>query len=183
MMRPDIPRTSTAIALVASIVAVVALMFPGVGFGQTTSSHGGSPSDVYSQSNPEDSCARLSFHGQTAMEQTFTLDAESNVLVYFSFEVGLPDPREEAEISFGLDGISPPPEPEWGVAGPASTNVKRFGTRQSSTLMWTFDHVASGDHRVEAFARVGGPASIPNPTADLNGCALTVIVIPVAESA
>jgi hypothetical protein len=107
------------------------------------------------------------------MEQFFTLDVESNVVVYFSFELGFESPRQEGLISFGLDGIGT--DQEWGIAAPGSITAQYFGTRQSGTLMWTFDHIAPGDHRVQAFARVS------TGHAGMNGCALTVFVIPVAD--
>jgi hypothetical protein len=64
---------------------------------------------------------------------------------------------------------------ECGVAAPGSTTAKYYGTRQSGTLMWTFDHVGAGDHLVRAFARVS------TGVAGMNGCAFAVLVSPVVN--
>ena len=172
---------ASKLAVVAGIAWIVTLvtMVSVAGSGLIAVSHAGPPTDVYTQTDPNDDCATLGFHGQTALEQSFSLDAESDVVVYFSFEVGLRNAHQEAEISFGLDGSSPPPEPEWGVSAPRSVNVEPYGVRQSNTLMWTFEHVAAGEHRVEAFARVVDRRGRPNPIAGMNGCAMTVFVAPV----
>jgi len=51
MRRLTASRAWAAVAVVAAIVAVLAVMFPGLGFGQTTSSHGGMPSEVFMQTH------------------------------------------------------------------------------------------------------------------------------------
>jgi hypothetical protein len=173
MRRLSASRASTAVAVVAAIVAVLAVMFPGLGFGQTTSSHGGSPSDVYTQTDPN-TCLAAGRNGQTAMEQFFDLAAESHVVVYFTSEWARLNIRQEGHISMGLDGR---PETEvpfegWRFSGTVST-------RTSGTVMWTFDNVAPGHHRVNVFGRVSS-AGDTNTSADLNACALTVFVTPVA---
>lgn len=134
-----------------------------------------SPIQVFTQTFEGDGCAdaTLNPEGQTIFDQGLTLAAESNVTVYISFELGLETSRQEGLISFGLDGTGT--DQEWGVAAPGSTTAKFFGVRQSTTLMWTFDHVAAGEHSVQAFARVS------TGSAGMNGCALTVLVSPVAE--
>lgn len=174
MKRAFAPRASTAVAVVAAIVAVLAVMFPGLGFGQTNSGHGTSPSDVYTQTFDDDFCGatELNQNGQLIMDQGFTLEAESNVVVYFTFQFGFRTPRQEGLMSFGLDGAST--NKEWGVAAPGSTTAQFFSVRQSTTLMWSFDNVAPGVRHVQAFARVS------TGSAGLSGCALTVLVSPVA---
>lgn len=169
-------RASTAVAVLAAIVAVLAVMFPGPGFGQTAFSHGGPPSDVYTRTHPGDICAELGFNTVTAMQQDFTLDVESNVLFYFTFELGALSAHETVNVEPGLDGIGA--GNEWLLGGPANASTGIFGTGTSGTLMWSFDHVAPGDHDVEMFARVAGG---DNPSADMNECAFTVFVIPVAD--
>ena len=179
MRRLSASRASTAVAVVAAIVAVLAVMFPGLGFGQTTSSHGGSPSDVYTQTTPDpgNSCLAAGPNGQTAMEQFFDIGAESHVVVYFTSEWARLNTHERGHISMGLDGR---PETEvpvegWRFSGTVSTHT-------SGTVMWTFDNVAPGHHRVNVFGRVAfiQTDASDRPSADLNACALTVFVIPVA---
>jgi hypothetical protein len=135
----------------------------------------GGPSDVFTQTNPG-TCLGAGPNGQSAMEQSFTLGAESRVLVYFTFEWAGLSTREVGHLSMGLDGrpeTEVPSEP-WRFSGTVSTQT-------SGTVMWTFDHVAAGQHRVNVFAYVSFTASMGGtPSADLNGCALTVFVIPAA---
>jgi hypothetical protein len=175
MRRLSASRASTAVAVVAAIVAVLAVAFPRLGFGQSTFSHGGPPSDVYMQTDPS-TCLNAGHNGQTAMQQFFDLGAESHVVVYFTFEWALLSLHERGHISMGLDGR---PETEvptegWRFSGTVSSHT-------SGTVMWTFDNVAPGHHRVNIFARV---ASIQHDaeerSAGLNSCALTVFVMPVA---
>jgi hypothetical protein len=176
MSRLRAPRATTAVAVVAAIVAVLAVMFPGLGFSQTTSSHGGSPSDVYTQTNSNDTCMSPSPNGTSALEQFFDVGAESHVVVYFTFEWARLNTHEVGHISMGLDGrpeTEVPSEP-WRFSGTVSTQT-------TGTVMWTFDNVAPGHHRVNVFAYVtflGTDAG--KPSADLNGCALTLFVTPVA---
>ena len=171
MRRPSASRASTAVAVVAAIVAVLAVMFPGLGFGETTSSHGLSPTDVYTQTNP-DTCLAAGRNGQTAMEQFFDLAAESHVVVYFTSEWARVSAHEEGHISMSLDGGPEVPFEGWRFSGTVST-------RTSGTVMWTFDNVAPGHRRVNVFGRVSSTGDISG-SADLNSCALTVLVTPVA---
>jgi len=172
MRRLNAPKASMAVAVVAVLVAAFAVMFPGLGFGQTTSSHGGSPSDVYMQTHPDVCVTATGAPGwETALEQDFTLNQESHVLVYFSLEWGRLSLSEEGHVNIQLDGGGPFDDVEpWRFSGTKTT-------RMSGTIMWAFNNVAPGDHAVDAIARVTGA---DNPSADVNDCALTVIVTPVA---
>ncbi len=177
MRRLSAFRASTAVAVVTTGVAVLAVMFPGFGFGQTTSSHGGTPSDVYMQTTPDpnNTCLNAGPNGQTAMEQFFDVGATSHVVVYFTFEWAGLNSHERGHISMSLDGGPEVPVEGWRSSGTA-------GSYTSGTVMWTFHNVAPGHHRANAFGRV---ASIQHDaeerSADLNACALTVFVIPVAD--
>jgi hypothetical protein len=169
MRRLTASRAPTAVAVVAAVVAVFAVMLPG--FGQTTSSHGGTPTEVFMQTHP-DTCLAVGPNDQTAMEQDFTLSDASHVLIYFTFEWGRLSSGEDGHIIPRLDGGGPFNGVEaWRFSGTTTT-------RTSGTIMWTFDNVAAGDHEVQVFARVSRGLSAPS--ADLNDCALTVFVIPVA---
>jgi hypothetical protein len=173
-MSKSVPRFVTAASVLAVVIAIVAVMFPGVVLGQSNSGHGTSLSDVYTQTFDDDYCGNttLDQNGQSIMGQEFSLDAESNVIVYFTFQFGFDTPRQEGLLSFGLDGTST--NKEWGVAASGNTTAQSFSVRQSTTLMWSFDNVAPGDHSVQAFARVS------TGSAGMSGCALTVLVSPVA---
>jgi len=171
MRRLTASRAWAAVAVVAAIVAVLAVMFPGFGFGQTTSSHGGTPSEVFMQTHP-DTCLNVGPNDEIALEQDFTLNEESHVLVYMTFEWGQLNASEDGHVIIRLDGGGPFDGVEaWRFSGTTTT-------RTSGTIMWTFDNVAAGDHRVQMFARV--TRGLATPSADLNDCALTVFVIPVA---
>jgi hypothetical protein len=172
MRRLSASRASTAVAVVAAIVAVLAVMFPGLGFGQTTSSHGGSPSDVYTQTDPG-TCLNAVFNGQTAMEQFVDLAVPSHVVAYFTFEFARLTTHERGHISMSLDGGPEVPVEGWRFSGTTSTHT-------SGTVMWTFDNVAPGHHRVNMFGRVAAIGDTDRSSADLNSCALTVLVSPVA---
>jgi hypothetical protein len=174
MRRLSASRASTPVAVVAAIVAVLAVLSPGLGLGQEVFGHGGTPTDVYTQTNP-DTCLGAGRNGQTAMVQGFDLAATSHVVVYFTAEWARLNSRQEGHISMGLDGR---PETEvpvegWRFSGPVP--------RTSGTVMWTFDNVGPGHHRVNVFGRVSA-AGDTNTSADLNACALTVLVSPVTPS-
>jgi hypothetical protein len=159
--------------VVAAIVAVLAVMFPGLGFGQETIfSHGGTPSEVFMQTHPDTCLTAGPEDGQIALEQDFTLSQESHVLVYITFEWGRLNVSEDGHVNIRLDGGGPFDDVEpWRFSGTTTT-------RTSGTIMWTFNNVAASDHVVQMFARV--TRSGGTPSADLNDCAMTVFVIPVA---
>lgn len=172
-----------AVTVVAAIIAVLVVMLPGLGFGQTQTvfGHGGTPTDVYTRTFDSTGCAGvvLDPDGEQIMHQNFTLQAESNVVVWFTFQLVLESSGQRGSFQFGLDRT--PTNQAWVVTAPGSTTAKSFGTAQSTTLMWSFDNVALGDHDVQVFAAVS-PAVTPSQlNAELNGCAMTVLVNPVAE--
>lgn len=132
------------------------------------------PIEVFTQTNP-DTCLAAGPNGQTAMQQELTLDAKSRVLVYFAFEWGRLSTQKVGHLSMGLEEpeTEVPSEP-WRFSGTVSTQT-------SGTVMWTFEDVATGPHTVHVFAYVtfrGTDAG--TPSADVNGCALTVFVLPAA---
>jgi hypothetical protein len=180
MRRLPAPRTSTAIAVVAAI-AVLAVMFPGLGIGQTSTSHGVTPSDVFTRTEPE-VCAEVDTFGtNTLFGSEFSVAATSNVLVYFSGERSGRDSETELLLSFAvndLQGNFVVGTPfEWGLSNNPHIH-------DSGTVMWSFDAVQPGDYEVVFDARtdpVPDPRGGGNPTAVLENCALTVFVIPVAE--
>ena len=167
-------------AIVGGVVAMLLVVaLPGLGISDTFSSQGGPP-DVYTQTLPLDTCVHVDHTGtQVVMDQQgIGFSEQSNLVVYFSAKLGELSPRESVAFSLGLDGDDT--DDEWSFAGPGSSTSKSFGAQQVATLMWTFDHVDVGDgpHSVQVFARVTGGDL---PAADVNGCALTVLVSPTIE--
>ena len=161
-MRRTIPY---AVAVVATIVVVLAVMV-GVGIGQPTSSHGGSPSEVFMQTD-QFLCSDTDWGG---MSQELTLAETSHLLVYFTatwFGLGS---KERGYLWFNLDGTDT--DADWEVPGDKSR-------RTTGTMMWTFEDVAAGSHTV--YAKSGARRLHEGPgsgSADLHSCALTVMVIP-----
>jgi len=160
--------------VVAAIVAVLAVMFPGLGIGQTTESHGGTPSGVFMQTNP-DVCAVVGLDEETAMEQQLTLASPSHLLVYFSYGWGSLGTHEEGKLAIRLDG-----------QGPTLNFPGNPPGRQAGTLMFSFANVGAGSHTVDVSARVDPipssehPPVAPKTAAGVGPCALTVFVMPVA---
>ena len=105
MRRVPAPRASTAVAVVAAIVAVLAVMFPGLGFGQTNFIHGGMPTDVYTLMSEKTvphrcECGRR----RLVMPLQVEVEVPSHLLVYYSFELGGLDANERAQVNPNLDG-------------------------------------------------------------------------------
>lgn len=164
-----------------ALIAVVAL--PGVGIGESTTSHGAAPSDVYTTTEPQ-ICADVDTFGvRPVLPTRVTVVEPSNLLVYFTSEWSGLEADTELLLGFrvndnaGNEVLST--GFEWGVS-----NDPRL--HDSGTVMWAFDGVQPGVYDVFVDARtdpVPGPAgggnTNNNPTAVLENCALTVFVIPV----
>ena len=108
MRGPSASRASTAVAVIAVIVAVLAVMgFPGLSFGQTTSIHGGSPSDVFMlrEGRPPEVCTPdgVPFDSVKIMPLQVDVEVPSHLLVYFSLTS-----REVVDFRGGLPGWKSP---------------------------------------------------------------------------
>lgn len=177
MRRPSALKPSTAVAVVASIVAVLAVMFPGLGFGQANGIHGGAPTDVFMKRvEDEQACAPIGVNadGVSVMPLQVGVEAPSHLLVYYSFELGGLDTHELAQVNPQLDG-----------AGGADFDPVFAGNmdgRVPGTVMHFFPDVGSGLHTVDIFASVFevGPKDQGRLLASMGDCVLTVFVIPVA---
>jgi hypothetical protein len=176
-------RASTAVAVVAAIVAVLAVMFPGLGFGQPIFGHGGTPTDVYTQTlgSPNDEeCAVIPVDGNDIMRQEFEVAVPSLVVAVASFDwEGLGD-REIGVTHLELDGPfgSPHPGDTWFTALAPTIEVA------NTTLSWSWANVMPGQtHTVGVFAAV---QTFPNRGrgedlfAVAQDCSLTVFVSPMA---
>jgi hypothetical protein len=179
MRRLAVRRTATAGALGAIITVVALMAFPSVGIGDPTTSHGGSPSDVYMQTEPApEPCAEVPADGTTAMPQDIQLAVPSHVLAYFTFEWSGLDAHEFGLLNLVLDGSGPGPNYEFTPANPR--------INPNGTVMWSFPNVPPGTHTVAVYAAVDDLDPIPGGSgqdsglfAALENCALTVFVIPV----
>jgi hypothetical protein len=179
-MRRTSPFAAAVIGAVVALLALVAL--PGLGIGETTTSHGVTPSDVFTTTEPE-ICAEVDTFGTAPILPTeVSVTATSNLLVYFSSEWSGLEADTELLISFRVNDsagnfvVGTPFE--WGVS-----NDPRL--HDSGTVMWSFNDVQPGFYDVAGDARTdpvpgpsGGGKTNNNPTAVLENCALTVFVIP-----
>jgi hypothetical protein len=178
-MRRTIPFV---VAVMATIAAVLAVMV-GVGIGQPVSSHGGTPTDVYTQtlgSANDEVCADVPADGVSAMPQEFEVASPSQVVAVFSFSLEGLDARELAVAHLELDGAAP------GVADTWFTTVTPKISVVNGTLTWSFPNVLPGQpHTVSVYAAVqaipGRSAGTSDLVAQMMNCALTVLVSPVVE--
>jgi hypothetical protein len=175
-------KASTAVAIVATTVAILAVMFPGLGFGDTATFHGGPPSGVFMSTEPgvcngEDKVPNDP--PVALLPTTVEVGVESHVLVYFgSMWSGLENDTKlvrKVEI-FDADGFYEN-SPDFGA-----NNGQVHAT---GTLMWTFEDIDPGTYTVEATAAVYPEHGVfidhgSNRGANLQSCALTVFVIPVS---
>jgi hypothetical protein len=185
MRRLSASRASATVAVVAAMVAVLAVMFPGFGFGQTSTSHGVTPSDVYTTTDPAQTCAEVDTFGAPPILPTrVTVTEASNLLVYFSSEWSGLEADTELLLGFLVNDDAGNQVRstgfEWGVS-----NDPRL--HDSGTVMWSFDRLQPDTYHVFVDARtdpvpgpVGGGNTNNNPTAVLGNCALTVFVVPLA---
>ena len=178
-MRRTNPFVAAVLGAVIAVLALVAL--PGLGMGEPTASHGLTPSDVFTTTEPE-ICAFVDTSGidTNGMLTQVTVSETSNLFVYMSSEWSGLEPGTELLISFAVNDdennfvVGTPFE--WGLS-----NTPRI--HDSGTLMWSFDGVQPGTYDVLFDARtdpVPGPHGGSNPIAALENCALTVFVNPVA---
>jgi hypothetical protein len=180
-------RASTAVAIVATIGAVFAVMFPGLGVGETTTSHGLTPTDVFTSTEPE-ACADVDTFGEAPILPTqVSVSTTSNLVVYFTSEWSGFNTDTELLLGFrvnddaGNEVVST--GFEWGV----SLDYARL--HDSGTFMWTFDGIQPGVYSVFVDARTdpvpgppGGGNTNNNPSAGMGNCAMTVFVVPAAIS-
>ena len=171
-------RTLHLVLAVATVVGVLGVMV-GVGIGQTVSSHGGTPTDVYTQtlgSVNDELCAEVNANGVSAMPLTFEVASPSLVVALFSFHLEGLDRREVAVAHLQLDGSAP------GVADTWYTAQIRKVPFAQGTLTWAFANVLPGQHTVSVYAAVDAIPGLSAGSSDLvarmQNCALTLFVSP-----
>jgi hypothetical protein len=159
-MRRTNPIAAAVVGAVAAVLVIVAL--PGLGIGEPTTSHGLTPSDVFTTTEPE-TCAEVDTFGTPPILLTeVSVAATSNLLVYFSSEWAGLEADTELLLSLRVnndEGNFVVGSPfEWGVS-----NDPRL--HDSGTVMWSFDDVQPGVYFVLGDARtdpVPGPAGGKN---------------------
>lgn len=180
MRRFSVPRASTTVAVVAAIVAVLAVMFPGLGFGLSSTSHGGTPTDVYSTVDDEVCHGdRIGTEDVVLVPTTVQVGQQSHILALFGgmwsgFEMDSALLiRIEIFDGNGFQRVSP------------GFSVNNGQVHGSGTVMWTFENIPAGTYTVQAvvalFPEHG--AFVPHGNtghtgANVQNCALTLFVNP-----
>ena len=180
MRRGSIPRTVRPAAFGAIVTLLALVVLPGVGIGNPTVSHGGSPSDVYMRTEPApEPCAEVPADGMTAFPQEIEVQVPSHVTAHFTFEWSGLDAREVGLLNVVLDDVGPGPNYEY---TPTASRANPNGT-----VSWSYPNVQPGMHTVGVYAAVDDLDRLPGGTgqdgelfAALENCALTVFVVPVA---
>ncbi len=187
MRRLAVPRSVTVGALGALMTLLALVALPGIGIGDPTTSHGLSPSDVFTTTEPE-ICAQVDTFGTPPILPTEVSTppppATSNLVVYFTSEWSGLDTDTELLLNFivtdGEGNFVVGTPFEWGLSNSPLTH-------DSGTVMWSFDNVQPGVYHVFVDARtdpvpgpIGGGNTNNNPKATLENCALTVFVSPIA---
>lgn len=177
MKSPSPSRAVMAGALLGSIVTAVAVMaLPGVGIGQPTTSHGGSPTDVYMKTQPApQACAEdINPDSRVAFPLEIEVAVTSHVSASFTFEWTGLDRGEVGGLNLILEGAGSSEQYDYAKA--------KARVNPNGTVTWSFPNVAPGTHTVAVFTVVNRIGSIGDPDleAGLENCSLTVSVAPVA---
>jgi hypothetical protein len=168
----------------ATLLAVVAL--PGLGFGETTTSHGLTPSDVYTSTDPgvchgDD---KVGTEPVSLLPTAVQVGQESDLVVYFTSTWSTPS-GSPTELLMDLQvegGEFFEASPEWITN--AGTGLSEREAHGAGTVMWSFPNIAAGDYTVEATAHIAGFSGTNRQSgANLQACALTVLVSPTASAA
>jgi hypothetical protein len=181
MKRLSVPRASTAVAVIAAIVVVLAVM---VGVAQgLISGQAGPPTQVFMQTTEgdvEEVCLDpVTRENQSAMHQDLHLEAGSSVVALFSFGLTHLDVHERGIVGIILSGGGEPghrfASEIWGFPGNANFS------NSSGTVTWSFPDVpTTGDYTVDVRAFLGFPEEPSHEVrqATMEGCSLTVFVSP-----
>lgn len=172
-------KSRKAILLVLSMAFVLSVA--GVAFGLATTSHGGTPTDVFMTQDP-DVCSptgdRIGIEQVQLVPTTVTVVQQSHLLAYFGGMWSRFEPDSTLVLWFeivdanGVSELSP------------SFDVANGPIHGSGTLMWTFDNVAPGTYTVQTLAALFPQrgAFVPHGAgANIQNCALTVFVNPVVS--
>jgi hypothetical protein len=166
-------------AVVGSVVTLLAVLaLPGVGLGETTTSHGLTPSDVYSTTEP-DVCHpdKIGTDAVALLPTVVEVGQKSHLVVYFAsmwsgFEVDSVLVRKVEIV--GENGF---------FENSPDFDVSPGQVHSSGTLMWAFENIDPGTYTVEATAALypeHGAFISHGSGVNLQSCALTVFVSPAA---
>jgi hypothetical protein len=179
-MRRTNPLVAAVMGTVVALLALVA--FPGLGVGETITSHGGSPSDVFMSTGGDAVCNgddKVRVEPVSLMPTAVSVGTTSHVLVYFSSTWSGAGKETEVVLRLQISGddffqTSPESISQGGSQG---ITIHALGT-----VMWTFDDIPAGDYTVEATAQLAAftGAVQSGDGANFQTCALTAFVIPVA---
>jgi hypothetical protein len=162
----------------AAIIAVMAVMaFPGFSIGDPTTSHGGSPSDVFMSTDPG-VCPLDPVQTEPVSLGPTEVDVgeESHLLVYFSstwsgFE-------EDSELVLRLQIL----DGNGFFESSPDLDFRGAPGHHGATVMYSFADVDTGAYTVQMSARLdstpAGGTEAGELSAELNDCALTVFVMP-----
>lgn len=168
-------RILVAVGLTVAAVLMV-IVVPGVGIGAPTTSHGGSPSDVYMKTQPApEACVEdINPDSVTAFPLEIDVPVTSHVLASFTFEWTGLQRAEAGLLNLVLDGT--------GSGSQYDFAKTRARINPNGTVMWSFPNVAPGTHTLAVFAWIDQTGSIGTPdlVAGLENCSLTAFVIPPA---
>jgi hypothetical protein len=179
-MRRTNPLVAAVLGGVVALLAVVA--FPGLGVGAPTTSHGGSPSDVFMTTESESVCNgddKVRTDPVSLLPTAVSVGVDSHVLAYFSSTWSGVGKETELVLKLQITGdgffeSSPEMITQGGSQG---ITIHSLGT-----VMWTFEDIPAGDYTVEATAQLAAftGAVKSGDGANLQACALTAFVIPAA---
>ena len=179
-------RTGYTVTVVAATVAVLAVALPVLG--DTLASHGGTPTDVYTATDP-DVCQKGEPDTKIGSEQlemlpmTVTVGQESHLVTYlggmwsgFKDDAALILWVELFNQDSGVSRLSP------------GFSVTNGTTHNSGTIMWTFENVNPGTYTMQGLVALfpARGAFVEHGVTDFRGaniqnCALTVFVNPVVQ--
>ena len=166
----------TVLFVVVAVIALVVL--PGLGIGQPTTNHCGTPSDVYMSTSEVNSVCNSNEAQRrpvSLMPTAVTVGQQSHVLVYFTSTLSHYRLTPELLLTLQIEGTNfSETSDAWIEQGRPAR-----GPHATVTVMWAFGDVAPGDYTVSATARMGGPLN-GGPGAYLQACALTAFVSPIA---
>lgn len=177
MMASNRNRARILVGVGVTVAMLFAVMvFPGVGIGAPTTSHGGTPSDVFmkTQPAPEECVGNVNPDSVTAFPLEIEVAAPSHVLGYFTFEWHGLERGEAGLLNLVLDGTGPGSQYDF-----ARTSARINST---GTVMWSFPNVAAGTHTMAVFAWIDriGTRGDPDLLAGLENCSMTAFVMPTA---
>jgi hypothetical protein len=178
-MRKTRPFSSALIGASAAVIVVVAL--PGIGLGETSTSHGGTPTDVYTSTEPGICSGEEPVGTEPAalLPTAVQVTEASDVIAYFTSTWSTSGSPTSLLMTLQIEGEDfLETSPQW-IANTATGGSER-NAHDVGTVMWAFHDVAAGDYAVEATASIAGFPGTNTSGANLQACALTVFVVPPA---